>query len=343
MGLCSSCTDVKSQLIANDNDHGVEFALPHAVFNNSILIANATSPVSVSLPGNFDDIFTLAAGFPQPAKLGRLSLIDFITLGLPPSSISTFVDTIKEPLNKTLYHELVVAHPCSIWYCLQAWNATSTNGIVQQELVGSWDQMNGTGVQDLSGTPFALQYYFVGPPTSLNVDDPSLYRTDHPSTSSLQDTLQDILTGHIALNSDLEQPSFGTPDNTFGGSVSLEAIWMGSKTSSTMASKVKHIADTYTAYMRTAYTAAPAARYAPTVLREITTSVRWPWLAYPLALLVAGHVFFVATLIQTHRHAVRPWKSQRLPLILADVDDIIKEFAPGGCMRAMGWRSAWVG
>jgi hypothetical protein len=112
---------------------------------------------------------------------------------------------------------------------------------------------------------------------------------------------------------------------------------MAANSTATMTSQVQTMADAFTAYMRTSLTAPPDRRYAPTTFSAaVLVHVRWRWLVYPLGLLLMGHFFLAATMFQTSRRAVRPWKGQRLPLLLADVDDIVCEFAAGGLHRRDG-------
>ncbi|MCJ1324770.1 hypothetical protein MMC10_001432 [Thelotrema lepadinum] len=98
-----------------------------------------------------------------------------------------------------------------------------------------------------------------------------------------------------------------------------------------MSDKLSVIADSFTSYMRTDLTAAPDNRYAPSVgSLEIFVRVRWLWIIYPLSLVAAGYAFLLATMYQTRRSAVRPWKGQRLPLLFADLDDELRELTADG-------------
>lgn len=54
---------------------------------------------------------------------------------------------------------------------------------------------------------------------------------------------------------------------------------------------------------------------------EILVSVRWPWLAFPVALLLIALVFFSLTLLSTSRHQLEVWKLSPFPLIFNRVDD----------------------
>jgi hypothetical protein len=104
-----------------------------------------------------------------------------------------------------------------------------------------------------------------------------------------------------------------------------------------MSALTQQMADQITAYTRTSFSAPFDRAYAPTVLTEqILIRVRWPWLAFPLSLVLAGLVFLVLTILQTRRRLVRPWKGHRMPLLLAAVDGDIRKMASGGLHRRTG-------
>ncbi|MCJ1466309.1 hypothetical protein MMC07_004928 [Pseudocyphellaria aurata] len=55
--------------------------------------------------------------------------------------------------------------------------------------------------------------------------------------------------------------------------------------------------------------------------REIRVLVRWPWLAFPVALLLMALVFFFLTLLSTSRHQLEIWKLSPFPLIFNRIID----------------------
>lgn len=55
--------------------------------------------------------------------------------------------------------------------------------------------------------------------------------------------------------------------------------------------------------------------------RKILVSVSWPWLAFPVALLLMALVFFFLTLLSTSRHQLEVWKLSPFPLIFNRVVD----------------------
>ena len=54
---------------------------------------------------------------------------------------------------------------------------------------------------------------------------------------------------------------------------------------------------------------------------QILVSVRWPWLGFPVALLLLALAFFILTLLSTSRHRLEVWKTSPFPLIFNRIDD----------------------
>lgn len=236
----------------------------------------------------------------------------------------------------------MVAYSCSLYFCLQAYNATSADGIFEEKLVGLWDRMNESGPNPFNLTDWKPgqpqpTWTFADIPDSMNMANASAYVVDFESRQVLARSITGGIRGRVGLQG-TNKPTFeGAFVTSITDDASIQALWTATNSTATMSSKFQAIADSFTAYMRTELVASPDNRYAPTTYRSaIFVVVRWPWLAYPLSLLLAGHFFFAATVIQTRRRAVRPWKSQRLPLLLADIDDVVREFAAGGLHRRDG-------
>ena len=109
-----------------------------------------------------------------------------------------------------------------------------------------------------------------------------------------------------------------------------EAFWYASSSLTDLTVMVKSIADSITTQIRTAANNTNP-YYAPTVSVPVTVvRVRRPWLAYPLALVLAGLVFLALTMYATSRRNVRPGKGHRMPLLLADIDETLRARAQGG-------------
>lgn len=305
-------------------------------------------PGTITLAVGMRKLFSLT--FLKPGNLsatavnshpGRQILTTVWALGVSASTFSNF--TFLQKLNHSNTDPLMVAYSCSLYFCLQAYNATSAGGIFEEKVVGLWDQMNESGPNPFNITDWSPgqpqpTWTFVDVPDSMNLANASAYVVDFTSRQVLADSIIRGMDGEVWVDANTNMPTFqGSSALLTNNAASIQALWLAANSTATMSSKFQAIADSFTAYMRTELAASPDNRYAPTTYRSaIFVVVRWPWLAYPLSLLLAGHFFFAATVIQTRRRAVRPWKSQRLPLLLADIDDVVREFAAGGLHRRDG-------
>ena len=334
-GVCGSCEDVRDQAtFTTDNSTTTGMAYT--------LSTGGTNPPNISVTFDSDSLFALVSMQPSGNTSGfvsgRQSVVSIKALGIPASSFGA-ASSLKSRPNRTWAESLVVAYSCSLYFCLQAYNASSTKGIFTPQLLETWDQMdvnvpaNFTSSSWASGDP-QPNWTFAQIPASMNVDQalsgPVL---DFESRTALGTPLLMGLRASVGINVTSGAPTVGQFDFT----PPILAMWMAANSTDTMSQKVQGVADSLTSYMRTDLAAPPTERYAPTTYSEaVFVAVRWPWLTYPLILVVASYAFFAATVLQTRRRAVKPWKSQRLPLLLANVDDIVREFAAGGLHRRDG-------
>ena len=132
-------------------------------------------------------------------------------------------------------------------------------------------------------------------------------------------------------NGPQNQPPSYWDANVLDNTIFAETFWKASNSTETISALAQRMADGFMSYMRTSMPAALDQRYAPTIFTTVTLiRVRWEWLIFPLGLLLAGHAFLVATIWQTKRRAVKPWKGHRVPLLLASIDDVVRRLAAGG-------------
>jgi len=58
-------------------------------------------------------------------------------------------------------------------------------------------------------------------------------------------------------------------------------------------------------------------------------AVRWKWIAFPAALVLASLVFLLAVILDTYRRQSQTWHGSPLALLFADVDETTKSLAQG--------------
>lgn len=219
---------------------------------------------------------------------------------------------------------------------MQAFSARTTAGVTRQELVSTWDQWNRT--KDAEGSRVLTE----APPV-VNIANSSVYQVDDAPPRGLNWAFEAILQGTVGAsrsdpgdNSEPLTTEFAGPDGQDGAAF-VQAFWNASNTTQTMNAIAQQIADSYTTFMRTTMSSESDSRYAPTVFTDqMFARVRWEWLTFPLGLLVSAHVFLLASIWQTRRLCVQPWKGHRVPVLLASIDDIVKELVAGGLNSRTG-------
>ena len=261
----------------------------------------------------------------------RLRVVDIYAFGISPSNEGIYNEMVgpDEPLSTKLLDPLMTAYNCKLNFCLQTFNASTTAGKFRQELIGYWDEMkaNGDGPDD--------SWSFTEPSGVSNIRNVSGYFVDTPSLKALGQAFESVISGRVLIDQAQGTLRFVAVDGTSNDYANqngfAQAFYNASDSLHQMSALSQQIADGMTTWLRTTRQAPAEAEYAPTVfITDIIVIVRWPWLAYPLGLLVTAQIFVVATILQTRRRRVRPWKSHRLPLLLANIDDNVKEIAVGG-------------
>ena len=281
---------------------------------------------------------------------GRLVISMFNMLGISPLAFQNFTpprdgeDDCTSCLPQVL-DAMVTAYQCSFHFCLQSFNASTETGQSQQQQVSKserwqdpWMELGtpwtfergdseGTAILDFNSVRIPAE-----PPATMNIPNVSEYQVQWGSLSGLAYALGDILDGDVSVSAlNTKQPQFTIAGAPNVGAAFVQAFWNASNSTQTMSALSQQIADSFTSFMRTSVPADPDPLYTPTVFTTQTiVRVRWPWLIFPLGLLIAGHMFLLAIIWQTRHRSIRPWKGQRVPLLLASIDDTIKDYAVGG-------------
>jgi hypothetical protein len=339
---------------------GVKYSIPlyqedarytSAAISIYYLLTNNTDPNAYS---NLSIISFLPSENLSPTETNsRILISTFLTLGVPPTSYfeGAFLD-LYTPLNQNIpgsywysdqslplhakLDRLVTAYNCSLYFCLQTYEGHTTRGVTHQRRSSTWASPRFFETTDNPlDPPVPAQYYgFENVPPNMGILNPSAYIVDGYSLAALTAAVQPLLTGNATIYDPSNIIQYGSSGglNTLPGLTQTVQNMLNSTTSlDRISAQAEQISDALTAYIRTTLPAAPDARFAPTVLEEKTViRVRWPWLSFPLTLLVAGYVFLGLTIWHTRRLRVRPWKGQRTAFLLAGVNDTIKRFASGG-------------
>lgn len=236
----------------------------------------------------------------------------------------------------------VAATQCFLYWCVNTMQAVVINGQISETKMDSWH--NKTRLDNF-GSDF-LSYVSKNEtwnlkPPSLNPNDSSF---DFVVTRYASQALTDWLAAHLTISTgrrfdfDADYNCATDPSNR-----EFEKQRLLLKTNIT--AMFENLAASMSQNLRS--TSIDSQRLNPASLnvlgvgpangtatsREIVVSVRWPWLAFPVALLLMALVFFFLTVLSTSRHRLEIWKLSPFPLIFNRVVDsqlpLQSEMSPG--------------
>lgn len=337
LGLCTSCVDARDRILKTEiNEYQINYTLPWLASSEFGYKGNTNLSLN-SEDRRLYPLFIQDTNILDPDINSNGSLLVARThyLGVPIPQYKYFTQkycsasTVK--LNHTDISPLLVAHDCSLSICLQGFSAQTITGDLNQEQHSTWGLWN-YDETDYMWSPANI-------PAVMNVRNESTFRV----ASEAQLAIKSILSG--IMNETVNAHTKGTyliPD--FSGFISSTsdpityAFWDASNSTAALHAFIEKFASTFTTLMRTTTSAAPPDHfYAPTVLsNEVFVRVRWGWLAFPLGLLVEGYAFLFLTIRKTRRRRIMPWKNSRGPLLLAKIDDSIRDQARGGLVSRTG-------
>lgn len=193
------------------------------------------------------------------------------------------------------------ATTCGLWFCVQAYNISVSNGIQTQQIVGNWSEST------YSRWNFSNEewYNFTDVPKEMEIGDPY------------------AIAGGVMIAFD-QNGIFEDGNVTFGVD-SMDFYYYTSVTVRSLMSIADYHSwiDLFAMGMSnnvraTGTARTPASKYAGEVFSSVPyVHVRWPWLVFPAGMVTASVLFLIACIWQTKRMHVQPYKSDALALLLA--------------------------
>ncbi|KAK0836322.1 hypothetical protein LTR03_013789 [Friedmanniomyces endolithicus] len=201
------------------------------------------------------------------------------------------------------------ANVCGLWFCVQAYETSVSNGVPSQKIIGNWSE-----------TDISLDKSY-GPVNFTNIPPDIQQATPYSVDAGVL----------VAFG---QNPIFSNDNVTYGS----DSLTFYSYTSTTVRSLLS-IAD-YASWIdlfalgmsnnvrSTGTSSTPPSTYAGTVLASLPfVHVRWAWLAFPAAMVAASLLFLAACIWQTQYLRIEPWKGDALALLLASVDEDVERDA----------------
>lgn len=210
------------------------------------------------------------------------------------------------------------AFECALWYCVQAYNISVNNNVLNQTIVDTWSTVK--GLNELSG-PGSLTFTDI--PEHFNVNPNSSFWVNDDSYLVAQSALSGAFAGKAVAGEGIVYSGTWT-----------EAIW---HSWDDIGQLVANVATSMTNNIRQTSPAESLEMYAGQAYREkLFVQVRWKWMILPIALVVFSVLFLIATMIETRSNKVLAWKGSALALLMADVDQGVVSASQNGLDKVYG-------
>ena len=327
VGVCGSCVDLTDEIV---------------IVNRTAPQCAATTPSGLVVRGqcqsaDFGAVWSFGSGSGRnfandssdaylkrkgktdlhlPQKMGRNIIANFGGIGVPDTKLPGGLLTES------------LAAECGLWYCLQAHNISVTRGEVSDKIVETWSN---AGV-DQNEFGSNTNVTFVDVPKSFNLESKVEYglgpmqmyaMRSHTNKTFVGNVTSDGTVGVVVASSDYAEgmhASFHDLDK-----------WMDRLTLS-MSNEIR--------YNHGNESRSPQAEdkpYMVTVYRnQVTVVVRWPWLIYPMVLIVISVGVMVYEMVVTEFGGARPWKQDDYLKMCLVLDDEIVAKANQGLHKPDG-------
>jgi hypothetical protein len=315
LAVCSKCLDVSSQVVINN-----------APANPSAL--EGIQDVSYSLPGgatiDFSVVFVegnlaqgpsiiLTTDFPSNLSKESLGLQDplFTLVALQ------FPDVAPQIKDGNYYSTQPTTNECALYFCVNTYNASVVNGVLNSTLISSWTSSTGTptvgaalGSTGMDGTQDAV---LQAPADGVNGNH--TYVIPAGSLANLRAWLNVTLQG--TLNT-----SFSEVDGTIWANDVIQALNETTDWDGLMSS----VALSITSYIRSDASGLLGVVHVNGTAYKMETyvHVRWRWMALPIALVGLSIVFLAATILKNEHKSALAWKSSSLALLFHGLEGVGK-------------------
>ncbi|RMZ90473.1 hypothetical protein DV736_g2290, partial [Chaetothyriales sp. CBS 134916] len=222
---------------------------------------------------------------------------------------------------------------CALWMCVQAYNVSVNLGRASQAIVHTWVDWKVANT-----TPWD-SIEFTGMPKEFNVADNSSFQVSTAALYSIKNAFN--FSGNIRANYDLEPMYSGDTSQSMGvaAAVGNWESWI-QKVARSIGNDIRTnsrqpiITEPYVIGDEVISDPPPNPYYdGSAYITRPFIQVRWWWLTYPAAMIVASLVYLLLTMWQCRHHGAYIWKDHPLVLLSVALDHSIAEKAKGSLTR----------
>ncbi|KAI0837192.1 hypothetical protein F5Y06DRAFT_93617 [Hypoxylon sp. FL0890] len=203
----------------------------------------------------------------------------------------------------------VRAHECALWFCLQSYNVTVTNGVQSSTMIANWSKTNFSS----STSGHFGEFTFVDIPPDLCVKDQTRYTVPEDSIQALKTFMDSLMVGNASTTAGTTSYSSDWVEAMHNATSNLDD-WIA-RLALSMTNDIRQSGsfdtDNTPEYSGTAYVMASHVR------------VNWYFVFYPLTLMTLAFCYLAETVWRTSRDQVCAWKGDSLPMLFCNVDQSI--------------------
>lgn len=260
LAICSACDNITSYIDRTCQETGCHtFSLP-----NGPLLSGGGSQINSS-------ITNISSALSQTPSVLRFSAL-----------ISKRTDDAENAF----------ALECAMWYCVNEYTVSVTDGVVNQSTRSSW--RNDSALPSQS--------------SDLEYSPPDFFANDAKGNNSF--TVSNLAA--MALNSFMSESFTGSGGLNESGSAFSSDVMQALYNTQSLAVRIENLATSMTNNIR--QHDCGGSDPAVGIAWETSTyvHVRWAWFAFPVALVVLSLVLLLGTIIETSNRDVMIWKSNSL-------------------------------
>lgn len=264
LAVCSKCVDLSSQVESECNEaecHGAHL------------------PAGLALTGSIGQLKCNSTNISTNLNEINASVVRFSCL-------------VDKQSNRSAR---VTATECAMWYCVQSYNSSVSDGKPTQKLLSSW--------RNDSAQPWQSSGLFYRPPSSLinPAVDPPTFKVERLAAE--------------AMNSFMTEKLKGSGNITNSGSTFSSDIMQAIYTTNNLTSMIERLAVSMTNNIRKQNSSESDPLLGTTWKDETYIQVRWWWFSFSITLVGLSLIFLIGAIFETSQRQLLVWKSNNLAIL----------------------------
>lgn len=263
LAVCNKCVDIGHYVRKTCDDHGCyEHSLPNgpSLFGFGRQINSSVTNISSSLNDTYP-------------------------------TVARFSSLIAKSMDGS--HD-VLALECSLWYCIQSYQASVKGGKPFQTVLSSWRNDSAQLSQSAD-----LLY---NPPSIINSSIyPSYFRVELLVATALNSFMCELFTGNGQL---------GDQSSGFSSDI-MQALYNAEN----LTARLTNLAISMTNNIREQNSSHSSPVFGITWQTETYVHVLWHWFSFPLTIIILSLLFLLGSVIETAQCKIMVWKSSNLAIL----------------------------